>query len=264
MSAPFVNNLDPVLLQIGPLSVRWYGVMYVLGLFIAIVWLQARQRKGLFRLEKKEMVQDMAFYGFLGLLIGGRLGACFLYNAGFYFSHPLDILKVWEGGMSFHGGMLGAAVGLWLYAKKAKITFLHLLDNAAVVSPVGLGLGRVANFINGELYGKVTKVAWGVIFPKVDLLVRHPVQLYQAFTDGVVLLFVMWAFSRKQRKDGFLSGVFGITYGILRIITEPFRAEEKTLAGWFGLTKGQVYSILTLLVGIALIIWSQRKREETC
>ena len=169
--------------------------------------------------------------------------------------------------MSFHGGMVGAAVGLWLYARKMKVPFMHLLDNTALVSTVGLGLGRVANFINGELHGKVTDVPWAVIFPQVDDLPRHPVQLYQAFTDGVVLFAVMFLFARKPRKNGFLSGVFGVTYGVLRIITESFRAEDSVLAGCCGLTKGQIYSILTLIAGVLILIWSSRqeivtKREE--
>ena len=267
MNSYWVHNLDPVLLHLGPLNIRWYGLMYVLGLFIAIWWLGKRQEKGLFVLPKKENIQDMAFYGFLGILIGGRLGNCFLYNAPYFLTHPLDIIKVWEGGMSFHGGMIGAAVGLWLYSRKVKVPFMHLLDNTALVSTVGLGLGRVANFINGELHGKVTDVPWAVIFPQVDDLPRHPVQLYQAFTDGVVLFAVMFLFARKPRKNGFLSGVFGVTYGVLRIITEPFRAEDSVLAGCCGLTKGQIYSILTLIAGVLILIWSSRqeivtKREE--
>jgi phosphatidylglycerol:prolipoprotein diacylglycerol transferase len=266
MTTYWVHDLDPVLLHIGPLAIRWYGVMYVLGLLIAVWWLGKRQEKGLFALPKKENIQDMAFYGFLGILIGGRLGNCFLYNAPYFLTHPLDIIKVWEGGMSFHGGMLGAAAGLWLYSRKVKVPFMHLLDNTALVSTVGLGLGRLANFINGELHGKVTEVRWAVIFPQVDNLPRHPVQLYQAFTDGVVLLLIMWFFSREPRRNGFLSGVFGVSYGILRIMTEPFRAEDSVLAGFLGLTKGQIYSVLTLLAGIALLVWSARqpviKREE--
>jgi len=266
MTTYWVHDLDPVLLHIGPLAIRWYGVMYVLGLLIAVWWLGKRQEKGLFALPKKENIQDMAFYGFLGILIGGRLGNCFLYNAPYFLTHPLDIIKVWEGGMSFHGGMLGAAAGLWLYSRKVKVPFMHLLDNTALVSTVGLGLGRLANFINGELHGKVTEVRWAVIFPQVDSLPRHPVQLYQAFTDGVVLLLIMWFFSREPRRNGFLSGVFGVSYGILRIMTEPFRAEDSVLAGFLGLTKGQIYSVLTLLAGIALLVWSARqpviKREE--
>lgn len=266
MTTYWVHDLDPVLFHLGPLAIRWYGVMYVLGLLIAVWWLGKRQEKGLFALPKKENIQDMAFYGFLGILIGGRLGNCFLYNAPYFLTHPLDIIKVWEGGMSFHGGMLGAAAGLYLYSRKIKVPFMHLLDNTALVCTVGLGLGRLANFINGELHGKVTDVRWAVIFPQVDALPRHPVQLYQAFTDGVVLLLIMWFFSREPRRNGFLSGVFGVSYGILRILTEPFRAEDKILAGFMGLTKGQIYSVLTLIAGAALLVWSARqpvvKREE--
>ena len=147
MTNYWVHNLDPVLLSLGPLDIRWYGVMYVLGLFIAVWWLGKRQEKGLFVLPKKENIQDMAFYGFLGILIGGRLGNCFLYNASYMLRNPIEIFEVWKGGMSFHGGMVGAAVGLWIYSKKIKVPFMHLLDNTALVCTVGLGLGRVANFI---------------------------------------------------------------------------------------------------------------------
>jgi phosphatidylglycerol:prolipoprotein diacylglycerol transferase len=266
MTTYWVHDLDPVIFNLGPLAIRWYGLMYVLGLVIAIWWLGKRQEKGLFALPKKENIQDMAFYGFLGILIGGRLGNCFLYNAPYFLTHPIDIIKVWEGGMSFHGGMVGAAVGLFIYSKKIKIPFMHLLDNTALVSTVGLGLGRVANFINAELHGKATDVPWAVIFPNVDNLPRHPVQLYQAFTDGVVLLIVMCCFAAKPRRTGFLSGVFGVTYGILRIATEPFRAEDAVLKGFCGLTKGQIYSVLTLIAGVLLILWSRKqeviKREE--
>lgn len=264
MTNYWVHNLDPVLLSLGPLDIRWYGVMYVLGLFIAVWWLGKRQEKGLFVLPKKENIQDMAFYGFLGILIGGRLGNCFLYNASYMLRNPIEIFEVWKGGMSFHGGMVGAAVGLWIYSKKIKVPFMHLLDNTALVCTVGLGLGRVANFINGELYGKATTVPWAVIFPQAgDNLPRHPVQLYQAFTDGVVLLIIMFLFSRKPRKNGFLSGVFGVTYGILRIITEPFRAEDPVLSGCCGLTKGQIYSVLTLIAGILILIWSAKQEVIT-
>ena len=263
MTTYWVHDLDPVIFNLGPLAIRWYGLMYVLGLVIAIWWLGKRQEKGLFALPKKENIQDLAFYGFLGILIGGRLGNCFLYNAPYFLTHPIDIIKVWEGGMSFHGGMVGAAVGLFIYSKKIKIPFMHLLDNTALVSTVGLGLGRVANFINAELHGKATDVPWAVIFPNVDNLPRHPVQLYQAFTDGVVLFAVMFLFSRKPRKNGFLSGVFGVAYGVLRIITEPFRAEDSVLAGCCGLTKGQIYSVLTLIAGVLILVWSARQEVIT-
>ena len=259
----WIHTLDSVLLKIGPLPIRWYGLMYILGFIVALAVLAYRRKKGLLLLPSFEVVQDMLFYAFCAGLIGGRLGACLLYEPTYYLSHPVEILAVWKGGMSSHGGILGGIVGLYFFSKKHNVSLVHLLDNIVIAMVPGLGFGRLGNFINGELWGKVTTGSWAVIFPAVDMLPRHPVQLYQAATEGLLLFCLLAFIGRKRRANGLLTGVFGVGYSIMRIITEYFRAETTILAGpdWLGFTKGQIYSIVLLCAGIVFIVWSIKAKK---
>ncbi len=258
----WIHNLNPILISIGPLPVRWYGLMYILGFFAAMLILQYRQKRGLLDLPSTQAVQDMLFFAFLGALVGGRIGACLLYEPVFYLTHPIDIIKVWQGGMSSHGGFAGGILALVLYARRMKVSLVNLLDSAVIAAAPGLGFGRVGNFINAELWGKTTSVPWAVIFPKVDMQPRHPVQLYQAVTEGLLLFVVLWIVGLKPRKRGLLSGLFAVLYALVRISTEKFREETPVLAGpdWLGLTKGQIYSVILLLIGVLFIVYSQRQK----
>lgn len=259
----WVHHLSPVAIQLGPLPVRWYGLMYVLGFLAAYLLLWYRYKKRLLGLPSKEAIQDLLFYGFCGVLIGGRLGACFFYEPLYYLSNPLQIFAVWKGGMSSHGGFAGVLVALWLFARRQHVPFWHLVDNVVIAATPGLFLGRIGNFINGELWGKVTHVRWAVVFPGIDMQPRHPVQLYQACTEGVLLFAILLMASSKKRRCAFLSGVFALCYSVFRIFTEAFRESSAVLAGpgWAHLTKGQWYSIATLALGIGLLLYSRTQRE---
>ena len=257
----WVHSIDPVLISIGPLPIRWYGLMYIIGFFCAMAILLYRQKRGLLNLPSPQAVQDLLFYSFLGGLIGGRLGACLLYEPILYLSHPLAILKVWEGGMSSHGGFIGAVLGMMLFARRMNVSLVHLLDNAVIAGTPGLGFGRIGNFINGELWGTVSDVPWAVVFSHVDPSPRHPVQLYQALTEGFLLFTILWFVGLKSRRKGLLSGLFCVLYSLGRIVTENVRAETAVLAGpdWLGLTKGQIYSVLLLVIGVVFLVYSARQ-----
>jgi len=234
--------------------------MYILGFIAAYLILTRRQKNGLLNLNSLDAVQDMLFYAFFGGLIGGRLGACFLYEPVYYLKHVWEIVAVWQGGMSSHGGFAGAVIGIFFYAKKSNVPFVHLLDNCALAVTPGLCFGRIGNFINGELWGKITDVPWAVIFPKVDMLPRHPVQIYQSIAEGVIPFLILIYIGRKKQPLGLLSGVFAVVYSILRIFTEHFREDSPVLESinLFGLTNGQIYSVLFLFVGIGFLIYSKK------
>jgi len=259
----WIHNLSPVIFKIAALPVRWYGLMYILGFIAALLILTRRYKSGMLKLQSKEAVQDMIFYVFFGGLIGGRLGACFLYEPTYYLTHIWEVIAVWQGGMSSHGGFAGAIVGLLLFAKKNKLRFVHLLDNCALAVTPGLCFGRIGNFINGELWGKVTQVPWAVIFPKVDMQPRHPVQIYQAIAEGIIPFLILIWLGRKKQPVGLLSAVFAISYSILRIVTEKFREKSDVLQslGLFHLTNGQIYSVLLLLLGFGFFIYSKKQNE---
>jgi phosphatidylglycerol:prolipoprotein diacylglycerol transferase len=260
----WIHDLDPVLVHLGPLPIRWYGLMYILGFLAGIAVLAYRRKKGLLMLPSFEAVQDMVFYAFCAGLIGGRLGACLLYEPVYYLAHPLEILAVWKGGMSSHGGIGAGIIGLYIFSRKHHVSLVHLMDNMVIAMTPGLAFGRIGNFINGELWGKITTVPWAVIFPQIDMQPRHPVQLYQSLTEGILLFFLLMYIGRKKRPNGLLTGIFGVGYAALRIITEYFRAETPVLAGpaWLGITKGQIYSIIMLCTGIIFIIYSLKYRKS--
>jgi phosphatidylglycerol:prolipoprotein diacylglycerol transferase len=260
-------QFDPIALTLGPLSIRWYGLMY-LAAFAQFWWLGRQRILAHPQLSKAgwsvTQLDDLLFYGMLGVILGGRLGQVVFYEPGYYFSHPLDILMVWKGGMSFHGGFLGVLVAMALYARKTARTWLDITDFIAPLVPLGLAFGRIGNFIYGELWGRVADPAlpWAMIFPQVDDLPRHPSQLYQAGLEGVALFVILWLYSRGTRPRGAVSGVFLIGYGSFRFIAEFFRTPDD---GIFGLSQsismGQWLSLPMILAGIAFVVWSGREKR---
>jgi phosphatidylglycerol:prolipoprotein diacylglycerol transferase len=260
----YTHNLDPILFDFGFLAIRWYSLAYIFGILIG--WWLAKKillkqtKKVNFNFEVKEF-DDLITYLIISILIGGRVGYILFYNFGYYISNPLDILKIWEGGMSFHGGLTGIIFGTYLYSLKKKIPALFLLDIIACVAPVGIFFGRIANFINGELVGKTTDVYWGIIFPLIDNMPRHPSQLYEAFLEGLVLFILMnIIISKNNYKIGTCSYMFLIFYGCFRIIAEFFREPDIQVGYLLNImSMGMILSAFMILIGI--IIFLSKKNE---
>lgn len=254
-------QFDPIAIHLGPLAVHWYGLMYLLG-FACFIWL-GKQRLALLQRPgwDAKFLDDLLFFGVLGVILGGRLGEVLFYNPGYYFSHPFKILAVWEGGMSFHGGFLGVLVAMWLFAYSRKIVWLELMDFIAPLVPLGLGAGRIGNFINGELWGRPTDVAWGMIFPNVDNVPRHPSQLYEFALEGLALFALLWLYSSKPRPVGAVSGLFLIGYGSFRFLAEFTRNPDDGVFGLMtlGVSMGQWLSLPMIVIGIAMLWYSSRR-----
>ena len=250
-------QFDPVAIQIGPLAVRWYGLMYLAG-FVAFLWLGKRRAAaqpwhGMSALD----IDDLLFYGVLGVVLGGRLGQVLFYDPGYYLAHPLEILAVWKGGMAFHGGMLGVFVAMALWGRRSGKTFFQVTDFIAPLVPLGLMAGRIGNFINGELWGRVADATlpWAMVFPQVDALPRHPSPLYQAAGEGLLLFVMLWLFSARQRALGQVSGMFLIGYGALRFVAEWFREPDHGIFGLsYVISMGQWLSLPMILVGLWLLL----------
>ena len=255
----YMHNLDPVLFDFGFLTIRWYSLAYIFGILIG--WWMGKQiiikkLKNIdFKFNIKEF-DDLITYLIVSILIGGRVGYVLFYNLGFYVSNPFNIFKIWEGGMSFHGALIGIVIGSYLFASKKNVPLLFLLDIIACVSPIGIFFGRIANFINGELVGKITNVYWGVIFPQVDSFPRHPSQLYEAFLEGVTLFVIMNLIILKGNyKIGTCSSMFLILYGFFRIFSEIFREPDVQIGYVFNaLSMGTILSALMLFSGIIIYL----------
>ena len=253
-------QFDPVAIKFTEtIGIQWYGLMYVIG-FLAFLLLGRHRAKKPGSAVSPEQVDDILFYGAIGVVLGGRLGYTFFYNFSQFIEDPSMIIRIWEGGMSFHGGLLGVGAAMLLLARKYDMPWLRITDFISPLVPIGLGAGRIGNFINAELWGRTSDVPWGMIFPNVDKAVRHPSQLYQAFMEGLVLFVVLWTFSRKSRPLGMVTGLFIAAYAVARIIAEFFRVPDAHIGyvafGW--LTQGQILSVPMFLLGIALMLWGYR------
>lgn len=251
--------INPVALQLGPLKIYWYGIMYLLSFTIAWCLAQYRAHCQSFILTKNQ-ISDLIFYCALGVVCGGRIGYMLFYHFPQFLDNPLTLFAVWQGGMSFHGGLLGVALAIYFYSRQVKQSWLTLTDFIVPLVPIGLGMGRIGNFINGELWGRSTQMPWGMIFPHADGLPRHPSPLYQFALEGVLLFIILWFYAGKPHARGQVSGLFLILYGLFRLITELFRQPDSQIGfialGW--LTLGQFLSIPMVLVGLVLFFRHSR------
>ena len=254
-------QFDPVAISLGPLKIHWYGLTYLVG-FVAGWWLgRLRARKPWSPLNE-DQVGDLLFYIALGVILGGRFGYVVFYNFDAFIADPLWLLRVWEGGMSFHGGLLGVMLAMWWYGRKVGSGFWRMADFVAPLVPIGLGAGRIGNFINGELWGKPTDVPWGMVFPQApDALVRHPSQLYQFALEGVVFFIILWWFSAKPRPRMAVSGLFLVCYGVFRFLVEFVRQPDPQLGylAFDWLTMGQVLSFPMIVAGAGLMLIAYRR-----
>jgi phosphatidylglycerol---prolipoprotein diacylglyceryl transferase len=260
-------QFDPIALSLGPIAVRWYGLMYLVG-FALFWWLGRLRAREAWRGMSRQDVEDLLFFGVLGVIIGGRLGYVLFYKPGYYFANPLEALMVWQGGMASHGGVIGVIVVMWLFARARGRSFLQVADFVVPLLPLGLMAGRIGNFINGELWGRPADPnvwPWAMIFPQAgDGLPRHPSQLYQAALEGLLLFVLLWLFSRRQRPAGDVGAAFLVGYGVLRFIAE-FGREPDAFLGLLALrlSMGQWLSLPMILAGIVLFVYlrsSQRAR----
>jgi phosphatidylglycerol:prolipoprotein diacylglycerol transferase len=256
-------SIDPVAFSIGPLQVHWYGLMYLISFISCYLLCQLpwrRERAGLSRTQ----VGDLIIYGAFGVIIGGRVGYMLFYQWSVLLSDPLSLLRIWEGGMSFHGGLLGVILSLYIYARKYRIAFFSLTDFIAPVAPIGLAAGRLGNFINGELWGRYTDVPWAVLHAPYDSVGRHPSVLYEFALEGVLLFCLLWWFALKPRPRMQISGLFLFAYGVIRFSCEFYRQPDAHLGFVLGewMTQGQLLSIPMLLLGVILIALTLRRSNH--
>ncbi len=260
---PLHPQFDPVAFSLGPLAVRWYGLMYLVAFvqFILLGRYRIRTRPGLLTVEQ---LDDLLFYGMLGVILGGRLGQVLFYEPAYYLAHPLEILAVWKGGMSFHGGFLGVLAAMGLWSRKHRIAWFDVTDFIAPLVPLGLAAGRIGNFINGELWGRVAdpSLPWAMIFPQAgDMQPRHPSQLYHVGLEGLALFAILWTYSSRPRPRSAVSGVFLIGYGAFRFITEFFREPDHGIFGQsYAISMGQWLSLPMVLAGLLLVVLAHRKQ----
>jgi phosphatidylglycerol:prolipoprotein diacylglycerol transferase len=258
---------DPIAFSLGPVSVHWYGLMYLLAFvqFLTLGRVRVRQPHMMAAGWKKEDLDDMLFYGVLGVVLGGRLGEVLFYHPVYYFSHPLQIFAVWKGGMSFHGGFIGVLLAMALWARKSGRSVLTVYDFIAPLVPLGYAAGRIGNFINAELPGRVAdpSLPWAMIWPNVDQLPRHPSPIYQALIDGLLLFIVVWLFARKQRPPLAVGALFVTLYGVARFCTEYFRTPDYEVAfGPITISAGQMLSLPMIAAGLIMLAYSYRRTRH--
>jgi phosphatidylglycerol:prolipoprotein diacylglycerol transferase len=276
-----LHQIDPIAFHLGPVQVHWYGIMYLLG-FGAAWWLgRLRVRAGRLPGVNEQAYGDLLFYAMLGVVLGGRIGYVLFYSFGTFLENPLTLFKIWEGGMSFHGGLLGVVAAAWWWSRRHRLHLMDTVDFLAPLVPPGLGFGRLGNYIGGELWGKATDAGWGVVFPRapefagwsmqriqtefasgaLDGFARHPSQLYQAFLEGLVMFAALWWFSSKPRPRYAVSGLFALLYGCFRFLVEFVRMPDEQIGylafGW--LTMGQVLSLPLIALGLFWLAWSRRQ-----
>lgn len=254
-------KIDPIAFSVGKLKVHWYGIMYLVA-FASAWWLGRLRARKPNSGWSTEQIDDIVFYCALGVVLGGRIGYTLFYNLQAFLHHPIVLFKVWEGGMSFHGGLLGVLVAIWLFNRKYRHGYWNTVDFIAPLVPLGLGAGRLGNFINGELWGKVSDVPWAMVFPGAGEQARHPSMLYEFVLEGPVLFLILWLYSSKPRPTMAVSGLFALCYGIFRFLVEFVRMPDEQLGylafGW--VTMGQILSLPLILVGIGLIGYAYRKK----
>lgn len=248
-------QIDPIIFSIGPLAVRWYGMMYLLG-FVGGYFMMCHVARLRDMPIKKEVISDLLFYAVLGVVIGGRLGYTLFYNSSYYLRHPLEIFYVWEGGMSFHGGLLGVLIVLLLFCWRHNLPLLLIGDLAVSAVPIGLWFGRIGNFINAELWGRVTDHSWGIVFPGGGSLPRHPSQLYEAGLEGLVLFVLIYLLHRSGARRGIPVFSFVFLYGIFRFLVEFLRQPDNHLGFlWGGATMGQLLSVPMIIIGLGGLLY---------
>ena len=258
----FINNFDPVAIQIFSIEIRWYSLAYIFGILIG--WFLSK-KVFISNPKLNEKFDDYVTYVILGIIIGGRLGYVFIYNFEYYSNNLIYIFKIWQGGMSFHGGLVGVIIVSILFAKKNNLDPFQFLDIISIVAPIGIFFGRISNFINSELYGLETNLPWGVKFIQIDNLFRHPSQLYEAFFEGIVLFIILIYFRKRElmKKPGYISGLFLVFYSIFRFFLEFFRVPDEHLGYLIlNLTMGQMVSFIFLLIGIYLVIIKHDIKKE--
>ncbi|HCV01402.1 prolipoprotein diacylglyceryl transferase [Pseudoalteromonas sp. APAL1] len=256
-------DIDPVIFSVGPLSVRWYGLMYLIGFALAM-WLANRQAEKPNSGWTKEQVSDLLFYGMLGVILGGRVGYVLFYQFSYFIENPLYLFRIDQGGMSFHGGTLGVITAIAIFAWTRKKSLFEVGDFVVPLVPLGLLAGRIGNFINGELWGRVTDVPWAFIFPTGGPEPRHPSQLYEAFLEGLVLFLILQWFIKKPRPAGSVAGVFLLGYGVFRFIVEYFREPDAHLGLFAGvISMGQILSLPMVIGGLGLLIWAYKKPQHS-
>lgn len=260
-------DIDPVALSIGPVKIHWYGLMYLFGFAAAWLLAYARARKPNSGWTT-EQISDLIFYAAIGVILGGRLGNMLFYDFQHFINDPLSLFKIWQGGMAFHGGLIGVIIAVWLFSRQTKKNTLDVLDFIAPLVPIGLAAGRLGNFINGELWGRIASetLPWAMVFPHVDAMPRHPSMLYELILEGPVLFIILWWYSAKPRPRFAVASVFLLGYGSFRFIVEFFREPDATeFISWTWLTMGQILSIPMIVIGIAALILTYRcQRKFKC
>ena len=255
----YIHNLDPNLIDLGFFQLKWYSIAYILGILLG--WYLGKkiilhQKTNSITKIKLGEFDDFITFTIVSIIIGGRLGYILFYNLNYYLQNPFEIIKIWEGGMSFHGGLLGVIIGTYIFSKIKNVRFIYILDIVSCVAPIGLFFGRIANFINSELYGKPTEFFLGVVFPQIDNFTRHPSQLYEAFLEGLLLLIILnFLIFKRIYKEGYASSLFLILYGIFRIFAEQFREPDVQIGYIFNvISMGSLLSIIMTITGIILFL----------
>jgi phosphatidylglycerol:prolipoprotein diacylglycerol transferase len=259
MSTNYVHNLNPILLDLGPVQIRWYGLMYVIGFVIAGYLLKVLVRNNFFKIPE-EKIDTLITTMIICMFLGARTFYVFIYNWDYYSQNLVDLLAVWKGGLSFHGAIVGLLVGGYIFARQNKITLFEVMDSVALAGTSGLFFGRIGNFINGELYGRITNSSFGIIFPQGGPFPRHASQLYEAFLEGILLCAILWMVKKKVKIYGIISGLFVSLYGVFRFVVEFFREPDSQLGYYFGfITMGQILCFLMIFAGVGIIVYSKKK-----